>query len=121
MMRSVSIIALLALVSLLSGCGCSREKKPVDGIKERMSDAAYTNTLAKLRSAQVSVAAKIAAVTAKIEKLGKDASSSPEYAALTNDLAKCKAELEMMRRSAQMAVRNRIMRDVDFKKGDLKK
>jgi len=120
MMRAISIIALLALVSLLSGCGCSREKKPVDGMKERMSDVAYTNTLAKLRSEQVSSAAKIAAIVAKIEKLGKDAASSPEYMALTNDLAKCRAESEMIRKTARMAVRNRLMKDA-AKKGNLKK
>lgn len=120
MMRTISIAALAVLVSLLSGCGCSREKKPVDGVESRMDDAAYTNALAKLRGDQASSAARVAAIMAKIEKLGKDAVSSPEYTVLTNDLAKCRAESEMVRKATQMAVRNRLMKDAT-KKGNLKK
>jgi hypothetical protein len=120
MIRAISIIALAALASLLSGCGCSREKKPVDGLKERMSDVAYTNTLAKMREGQASAASRIAAITAKIENQGKDAESSPEYVALTNELAQCKAESEMIRKATRMAVRNRLMKDAS-KKGNLKK
>ena len=119
MIRSISIIALCALSMLLSGCGCSREKKPVEEGRIRMSDASYTNSLAKLRGERVSVATKIAAIKAKIEKLGKDASSSPEYTVLTNDLAKCRAEAETIRKKTQMTVRNRLLKDAE-KKGNLK-
>ena len=119
MTSRISIIALAALTTLLSGCGCSREKKPVDGLKERMEDAAYTNTIVSLRKDQASAAAKISAIRQKIEKLGKDAAASPEYISLTNDLAKAKAESEMIRKTTQMAVRNRLMKDA-AKKGDLK-
>ena len=120
MMYRISIVALAALATLLSGCGCSREKKPVEGPKERMGDVAYTNTLATLRRDQASVAAKIAAIRVKMEKLGKNASPSPEYISLTNDLARCEAESEMIRKTTQMAVRDRLMKGA-AKKGDLKK
>lgn len=116
----LSMVALAVFTSLLSGCGCSREESSVEGPGERMKDAGYTNTLARLRGDQASSAAKIAAITAKIEKLGKNASSSPEYTVLTNDLARFRAESEMIRKATQMAVRNRLMKDAD-KKGNLKK
>ena len=119
MMRTISIAALAVLVSLLSGCGCSREKKPVDGLKGRMEDVAYTNAIVSLRKDQASAAAKISVIRQKIEKLGKDAATSPEYISLTNDLAKAKAESEMIRKTTQMAVRNRLMKDA-AKKGNLK-
>ena len=120
MTSRISILALAALATLLSGCGCSKEKKPVDAPKERMEDVAYTNTLARLRKDQASAAAKIAAIREKIEKLGGNATTSPEYISLTNDLAKCMAESEKIRKTTQMAVRNRLMKDA-AKKGNLKK
>ena len=119
MTSRISIIALAVLATLLSGCGCSKEKKTVDAPRQRMEDAAYTNTLAKLRKDQSSAAAKIAVISEKIEKLGKDAVKSPEYISLTNNLAKAKAESEMVRKTTQMAVRNRLMKDA-AKKGNLK-
>ena len=119
MTSRISIIALAALTTLLSGCGCSREKKPVDGLKERMEDVAYTNAIVSLRKDQALAAAKISVIRQKIEKLGKDAAASPEYISLTNDLAKAKAESEMIRKTTQLAVRNRLMRDA-AKKGNLK-
>lgn len=115
-----SVIALAALCSLLSGCGCSREKKPVDGPAERMEDAAYTNKLVKLRSGQSSIASEIAAIKAKIAKLGDDAAKRPEYSDLTNRLAKCESKAKSMRDAARQAVRARILKDA-AKKGDLKK
>ena len=119
MMSRISIIALAVLATLLSGCGCSKEKKPVEGQKNRMEDAAYTNTLVKLHKDQASATKKISVIKQKIEKLGKDAATSPEYISLTNDLAKAKAESEMIRKTTQMAVRNRLMEDA-AKKGNLK-
>jgi len=114
------LIALAALCSLLSGCGCSREKKSVDGPAERMEDAAYTNKLMNLRSEQASIASEIAAIKAKIAKLGDDAARKPEYVDLTNRLAKCELEAKSMRNAARQAVRARILKDA-AKKGDLKK
>ena len=120
MMSRISIIALAALATLLFGCGCSEEKKPVEGVKDRMGDATYTNVLVKLRKNQASVAAKIAVIREKIEKLGANAVKSPEYVLLTNDLARCMAESEMIRKTTQMAVRDRLMKDSKAK-GNLKK
>jgi hypothetical protein len=114
------VIALAALCALLSGCGCSREKKPVDGPAGRMEDAAYTNRLVKLRSEQASVASEIAAIKAKIAKLGDDAVKKPEYVDLTNRLAKCESEAKSVQNAARQAVRARILKDA-AKKGDLKK
>ena len=121
MIRSISIIALAALFSLLSGCGCSREKKPVDGMKDRMQDAVYTNLLAQTHNAQVQVASQIADINASIERLGKNAENSPEYTDLTNRLARCKAESEMLNKTVRMAIRDRLMKDSKAKKGNLKK
>ena len=73
MMRAISIIALSALVSLLSGCGCSTKREPVDEARVRMSDAAYTNLLVQTHSAQVQVASQMAAIRSEIERLGKGA------------------------------------------------
>ena len=121
MIRTISIIALLALASLLSGCGCSREKKPVDAMKERMRDSAYTNMLAQALSDQRKIASEAAKIRTSIEKLGKNAVGSPEYVDLTNRLAKCVKEAEMTRMAARMAVRERLMKDSKAKKGNLKK
>jgi hypothetical protein len=122
MMRmNLPIIALAALAALLSGCGCSKEKKSVEGIGDRMADVAYTNALANLRHKQTASAAKISGIMTEIEKLGKNASLSPKYASLTNDLAKCRAELEAARRATQMAVRSRLMQKNASAKGNLKK
>ena len=120
MTSRISIIALAALTALLSGCGCSREKKPVEGLKERMGDVAYTNALVNLRKDQATAAKKIAVIRQKIEKLGENLVTSPEYASLTNELAKCMAEAEMIRKTTRVAVRNRLLKDAE-KKGNLKK
>ena len=120
MIRAVSIIALAALASLLSGCGCSREKTLVDEAKGRMHDATYTNMLVQTRLEQVKIASRAAAIKAKIESLGADAASHPEYADLTNDLARCKAEAEMLNKMVRMAIRDRLTKDLKAK-GDLKK
>ena len=85
-----------------------------------MADVAYTEAIGKLRKDQSSAAAKIAAIRERIEKLGGNASASLEYVSLTNDLARCTAEFEMIRKTTQMAVRDRLMKDA-AKKGDLKK
>lgn len=115
-----SIIALAAACSLLSGCGCSSEKKPVNAAKERMVDVAYTNKLITLHGEQKSVAAKMAAIQAEIEKLGENAKNRPEYADLTNKLAKCELESKMIREAARQAVRERLMKNLSDK-GNLKK
>lgn len=121
MIRTISIIALIALSVLLSGCGCSREKKPVDATKERMQDTAYTNMLAQAISDQKRIACEAAKIKAAIEKLGKDAVGSAEYIDLTNRLAKCGKDAEMARMAARMTVRDRLMKDSKAKKGNLKK
>ena len=121
MTSRISIIALAALVSLLSGCGCSREKKSVDGMKERMQDVSYTNMLAQARKAQAQVASQMAGINAAIERLGDNAENSPEYTDLTNRLARCKAESEMLSKAVRMAVRDRLLKDSAAKKGNLKK
>ena len=120
MMRTVSIIALLALATLLSGCGCSREKKPVEESRVRMQDVAYTNKLSNLRSRQNKVASKAAAIRSELERLGKNAEKHPSYADLTNRLAQCEVESEHIRKAAQAVIRNRIMKDQSAK-GNLKK
>ena len=120
MMRTISITALVALSVLLSGCGCSREKKTVDAMKERMQDAVYTNMLAQALSDQKKVASETAKIKASIEKLGKEAVGTAEYIDLTNRLAKCEKEAEMTRMAARMAVRERLMKDSKAKKGNLK-
>ena len=121
MIRTISIIALLALTVLLSGCGCSREKKPVDAMKARMQDAAYTNMLVQALSDQKKVASETAKIKSSIAKLGKDAVGTQEYIDLTNRLARCEKEAEMTRMAARMAVRDRLMKDSKAKKGNLKK
>ena len=121
MTKAVSMIALAALASLLSGCGCSREKKLVaEGAVDRMQDAEYTNRLAGIRSGQVDVASKAAAIRSEIEKLGRDAESHGSYADLTNRLAKCELEMEQLRKSARQAVMGRILKNA-AEKGNLKK
>ena len=120
MMRAISIIALSALVSLLSGCGCSTKREPVDEARVRMSDAAYTNLLVQTHSAQVQVASQMAAIRSEIERLGKGAEKRPEYVDLTNRLARCKAESEMLNNAVRMAIRDRLMKDSKAK-GNLKK
>ena len=105
------VIALAALCSLLSGCGCSREKKSVDGPAERMEDAAYTNKLMNLRSEQASIASEIAAIKAKIAKLGDDAAKMPEYVDLTNRLAMCESESRLMQNASWRPNRCGMPRD----------
>lgn len=86
----------------------------------RMKDAAYTNQLVQLHAGRRAVAMRASAIRKKIAALGKGAESKPEYAALTNELEKCKAESERIRKDAFTTVRARILKD-SVKKGDLKK
>ena len=121
MLLRIAIIALGALCCLFAGCdGCS--KKPVvdDGVPPRMKDPAYTNQLVQLQRRQKTVAAQMAALQSKIEGLGAEAKTKPEYADLTNRLAQCEAELERVRKETLLAVRARLLKD-SAKKGNLKK
>lgn len=120
MRRYLSIAALCALAGFISGCGCSKERKPEDKIPARMKDAAYTNQLVQLHAGRRAVAMRVSAIRKKIEALGKGPEAKIAYAALTNELEKCKAESERLRRDAFTTVRARILKD-SVKKGDLKK
>ena len=115
MLLRVAIIALGALCCLFSGCGgCSKEQKPLvvdDGIPPRMKDAAYTNQLVQLQEGRRAVAVKVAAIRAKLSKLGPEAEKSPEYADLTNQLAQCEAESKRIRREAATTVRARVLQE----------
>jgi len=123
MLLRVAIIALGALCCLFAGCdGCS--KKPVvdDGVPPRMKDAAYTNQLVQLQEGRRAVAVKVAAIRAKLSKLGPGAEKRPEYADLTNQLAQCEAESKRIRRDAATTVRARVLQEAGpAKKGNLKK
>ena len=124
MLFRIAIIALGALCCLVSGCGgCSKEQKPPvvdDGVPPRMKDPAYTNQLVQLQRRQRTVAAQMAALQAKIEGLGSEAKTKPEYADLTNRLAQCEAELERVRKETLLTVRTRLQKD-SAKKDNLKK
>ena len=124
MLFRIAIIALGALCCLVSGCGgCSKEQKPPvvdDGVPPRMKDPAYTNQLVQLQRRQKKVAAQMAALQAKIEGLGSEAKTKPEYADLTNRLARCGAELERVRKETLLTVRTRLQKD-SAKKDNLKK
>lgn len=116
----IPIIALGALCSILSGCGCSKDKKPEGGVPSRMEDAVYTNELVQLRGNRTAVAAKAAILRARIESLGADAAGTPEYVELTNRLAQCDAEAERLRATTMSVIRTRIIKDA-AQKGNLKK
>lgn len=116
----LSILALCAASLLVSGCGCSKEKAAADGVPARMKDASYTNRLVEIRYSQLSAAGRITQIRNEIDKLGKDAHKNPKYATLTNELAKCMAAHEKLRRDAAATVRARILKDA-AKKGNLKK
>ena len=124
MLFRIAIIALGALCCLVSGCGgCSKEQKPPvvdDGVPPRMKDPAYTNQLVQLQRRQRTVAAQMAALQLKIEGLGAEAKTKPEYADLTNRLAQCEAELERVRKETLLTVRTRLQKD-SAKKDNLKK
>ena len=123
MLLRVAIIALGALCCLFAGCdGCS--KKPVvdDGIPPRMKDAAYTNQLAQLQEGRRAIAVQVAAIRAKLAKLGPDAENRPEYVDLTNKLAQCEAASKRIRKEAVTTVRARVLQEAGpAKKGNLKK
>ena len=110
MMRCLSIIALGALCCLFS-----KEKEAPGDIPSRMQDAAYTNRLVQLRGRQAALAAQVAALQEKIEKLGAEAKAAgaPEYVDLTNRLAQCRSEVEQVRTEAIVAIRTRIMKESD--------
>ena len=124
MLLRIAIVALGALCCLVSGCGgCSKEQKPPvvdDGVPPRMKDPAYTNQLVQLQRRQRTVAAQMAALQAKIAGLGAEAKTKPEYADLTNRLARCGAELERVRKETLLTVQTRLQAD-SSKKDDLKK
>jgi len=124
MLLRIAIIALGALCCLVSGCGgCSKEPKPPvvdDGVPPRMKDPAYTNQLVQLQRRQKTVAAQVAALQSKIEGLGAEAKTKPEYVDLTNRLAQCEAELERVRKETRLTVRTRLLKD-SSKKDNLKK
>ena len=125
MLLRIVLVALGALCCLFVGCdGCSKGKPPVvdDGIPPRMKDAAYTNQLVRLQEGRRAVAVKVAAIRAKLAKLGPEAEKSPEYADLTNQLAQCEAESKRIRREAATTVRARVLQEAGpAKKGNLKK
>ena len=92
----MAIIALGALCCLFSGCGgWSKEQTPPVAVDEdnppRMQDPAYTNRLATLRGLQKTLVSQMAALQAKIQGLGAEAKTKPEYADLANRLAQCEA------------------------------
>ena len=126
MLTRVAIIALGALCCLFSGCGgCSKEPKPPatdEGRPPRLEDSAYTNRLVQLRGRQKAIVSQMASLQAKIQRLGPgpEAQTKPEYADLTNRLARCEAELERVRKETLLAVRTRLLKDSE-KKGNLKK
>ena len=123
MLFRIAIVALSALCCLVSGCGgCSKEQKPGGdvGVPPRMKDPAYTNQLVQLQRRQKTVAAQVAALQSKIEGLGAEAKTKPEYADLTNRLAQCEAELERVRKETLLTVRTRLLKD-SAKKDNLKK
>lgn len=123
MLFRIAIVALSALCCLVSGCGgCSKEPKPVvdDGVPPRMKDPAYTNQLVQLQRRQKKAAAQMAALQTKIEELGAEAKTKPEYVDLTNRLAWCEAELERVRKETLLTVRTRLLKDSE-KKDNLKK
>lgn len=121
-MRSIVAIAVFsAMCSLISGCGCSKEKPQSDGVPERMKDAAYTNALVTLHGEKKAVAGRIAAIKAKIAALGESAGKSAEYVDLTNQLARCEAEAAGIHKEALMTVRARILKEQSAKKGNLSK
>ena len=114
------MLALCAAGLLVSGCGCSKEKTAADGVPARMNDAAYTNRLVEIRHGQLSAAGRIALIRKEIAKLGKDAEKNPRYVNLTNELAKCTAEHEKLRKDAMATVRARILKE-SAEKRNLKK
>ena len=116
MLIRIAIIALGALCCLFSGCGgCSKEQKlPVgeeEGSPPRMQDPAYTNRLVQLRGLQKTIVSQAASLQAKIQGLGAEAQTKPEYADLTNRLARCGAELERVRKETLLSVRTRLLKD----------
>ena len=122
----IAIVALCALGCLcFPGCGCSREKPKEEAVKgnpPRMQDAAYTNQLAQLAEGRRAVAVKVAAIRARLAKLGPEAEKSPEYVELTNQLAQCEAESKQIRRDAITTVRARVLQEAGpATKGNLKK
>ena len=123
MLMRVVLVALGALCCFFSGCGCSKEKpEPVKDGPSRMRDVSYTNQLVQLQEGRRVVAAKVAEIRAKLAKLGADAEKSPEYADLTNQLAKCEAESQRIRKEAIAAVRTRVLKEAGpAQKGNLKK
>ena len=122
MLLRVAIIALGALCCLFAGCdGCSKKPAAVDeGNPPRMQDPAYTNRLVQLRGRQKALVSQMAALQAKIQGMGAEAQTKPEYADLTNRLAQCGAELERVRKETLLAVRTRLLKD-SAKKDNLKK
>jgi outer membrane PBP1 activator LpoA protein len=118
----LQLLAVGALCCVLSGCGCSKEQSHTEEekIPPRMRDVVYTNQLSQFHKGRVAVANRAAAIRAKIAELGKEAEKSPEYAVLTNELAKCEAQSKAIRQDAMTTIRARILKDA-AKKGDLKK
>ena len=117
----IAILALCALCGFLSGCGCSKESKPVDSLPPRMQDPAYTNRLVSLHDKRVAIVSKAARIRAEIAKLGEDAKGSAEYADLTNQLARCEAENTSVKKETISTIRARILKEKSAKKGDLTK
>lgn len=113
MVARIAMIALGAMCCIFSGCGCSKEND--DGTPSRMDDAAYTNRLMEIHRSRNAVAAKVAALRGRIEKLGSEAKGSPEYIDLTNQLAQCMAESDRLRNTAVNAIRSRLLKESNQK------
>lgn len=112
--------SLCVLCGFLSGCGCSKEPDVRESDVPRMEDPVYTNALVSLRDAKASLAGKAEVIRAKIAKLGEGAKDTAEYAQLTNELARCAAEADKVRKEALQTVRARILKENAAKKGGLK-
>ena len=113
------MFALCAAGLLVSGCGGLEEEAAADGVPPRMKDVVYTNQLSNFRNNRSALAAREASIRSKLSRLGTDAKSKPEYVALTNELAKCKAENAQLRKNVVTVMRTRLLKDA-AKKGNLK-
>ena len=81
----------------------------------RMQDAAYTNRLVQLQERRMALVNEMAVLREKIGKLGAETKSdeSSEYINLTNRLAQCESEIQMIRKETLATVRMRIKESKD--------
>ena len=121
--RDIHMIVAAMLVCALQGCsGCGEKPEPkaADPVVERMADKEYVEQIEKSIDEQRLLAKSASETMARLAKAEEAGASAGELASISNELKKCYEQMELSRAKAQMMVRERMLRNMETKKTEVK-